>query len=203
MTKSLLLVVTTTLLLLIACLPAAMGLLNIFSSPKKQRQTLKVEILELAKQTDRGLEVSTEEAAAMQTLFSRLEKLNPTRAPLASGLVTGIWDLKYTTSKQILGSKNFRRVGPILQTLDTERLTAENAEVVDYGIFRLSRKVNAELTPVSPSEVAVQFKQFTFGDVVKINAPEAFKGRLDITYVDENFRLSRGDKGNIFVLTRV
>ena len=159
----------------------------------------------MAIQTNRGLDIDSDGVNKMQAMFERLEKLNPTRAPLASGLVTGVWDLKYTTSAAILGSKSFRRVGPILQTLDTKALTAENAEVVDYFGFKISRKVSAELKPISPSEVAVQFKQFSFGpgDALKIKAPEAFKGRLDITYVDADFRLSRGDKGNLFVLTRV
>jgi hypothetical protein len=39
---------------------------------------------------------------------------------------------------------------------------------------------------------------------IGFDAPkDKFKGALDITYLDEEFRLTRGDKGNIFVLTRM
>lgn len=53
---------------------------------------------------------------------------------------------------------------------------------------------------MSKSKVAVQFKQFSIGPIT-FNAPSSFKGELDVTYLDKEVRLSRGDKGNIFVLT--
>lgn len=84
--------------------------------------------------------------------------------------------------------------------IDAVNLKAENSETVDYGLFKVDRKVTADLTPMSKSKVAVQFKQFSIGPL-KFNAPSSFKGELDVTYVDANVRLSRGDKGNIFVLT--
>jgi len=75
-------------------------------------------------------------------------------------------------------------------------------QVVQYVNFlRVPRKVTAALSPLSRTKVAVQFKVFSIGPF-KINAPSTAKGELDITYVDEDFRLSRGDKGNLFVLTR-
>ena len=66
----------------------------------------------------------------------------------------------------------------------------------------MARSVKAELSPVSASKVDVQFKEFTIANFLKIKAPSSFKGSLDITYVDNDLRLSRGDKGNIFVLTK-
>ena len=85
--------------------------------------------------------------------------------------------------------------------IDAINLKAQNSETVDYGLFKIDRKVTADLTPISKSKVAVQFKQFSIGPLLKFNAPSSFKGELDVTYVDSNVRLSRGDKGNIFVLT--
>lgn len=85
--------------------------------------------------------------------------------------------------------------------LDSKALTAANKEVVNYFGFKINRKVTAALTPISKSKVAVQFKKFTIGPV-SFNAPSSFKGMLDVTYLDEELRLSRGDKGNLFVLTR-
>lgn len=63
------------------------------------------------------------------------------------------------------------------------------------------RQVTAELTPTSSSAVDVQFQEFTFGPL-KVQASENAKGALDITYVDDEMRISRGNEGNLFVLVR-
>ena len=174
---------------------------NFISQP--QRIKLKNEVLDLARDTNRGLTESTEQMEKMRALFEKLEKLNPTPNPLKTTLVNGDWNLEYTTSDSILGRGGSPRVGPIVQMIDTTTLTAQNSETVKYfGLFSVPRKVTAELRPVNNQLTDVQFKRFSIGPV-GFNAPESFKGSLDITYVDDELRLSRGDKGNIFVLTRM
>lgn len=64
------------------------------------------------------------------------------------------------------------------------------------------RSVTAELSPVDGQLTNVQFKRFSLGPL-GFDAPESFKGSLDVTYLDGDLRLTRGDKGNIFVLTRM
>lgn len=169
---------------------------------QQQRAALKGELLQLSKETERGLKADSEDQSRVLELFEKLEKLNPTKQPLQSDKVNGDWSLQYTTSDSILGKGGFPREGSILQKIDTTTLRAENSEVVNYfGIFKLPRKVSAELSPRNGHITDVQFKRFSLGPI-GFNAPESFKGYLDVTYVDEDFRLSRGDKGNIFVLTR-
>ena len=63
-------------------------------------------------------------------------------------------------------------------------------------------QVAAELTPETKSRVGVQFKQFKLLGLIPITAPESAKGKLDTTYLDEELRVSRGDRGNLFVLER-
>lgn len=174
---------------------------NFISQP--QRTKLKNEILDLARDTKRGLTESTEQMEKMKGLFEKLEKLNPTPNPLKTTLVNGDWSLEYTTSDSILGRGGAPRVGPIVQMIDTTTLSAQNSETVKYfGVFSVPRKVTAELRPVNNQLTDVQFKRFSIGPVA-FNAPESFKGSLDVTYLDDELRLSRGDKGNIFVLTRM
>ncbi len=60
----------------------------------------------------------------------------------------------------------------------------------------------ATLKPLSKSKVAVQFQTFYILSLIPIKAPPTARGELDITYLDEDLRISRGDKGNLFVLSR-
>jgi hypothetical protein len=66
----------------------------------------------------------------------------------------------------------------------------------------LDVQVKAELTPETSSRVAVQFKEFKIFGLIPVKAPPSARGKLDTTYLDEDLRISRGDKGNLFVLER-
>jgi hypothetical protein len=178
-----------------------------FFNTKQNRSQLKSKILSLASETQRGLTATMSQKEEMDQLFRQLEKLNPTPNPLIPSKnkpsVNGDWDLKYTTSDSILGKGGFPRVGPIVQNIDTVTLSARNSEVVKYGyLINVPRSVTAELSPVNGKVTKVQFKRFMLGPV-GFDAPDSFRGSLDITYLDEDMRLTRGDKGNIFVLTRM
>eukprot|EP00567_Pseudictyota_dubia_P010657 CAMPEP_0197452262 /NCGR_PEP_ID=MMETSP1175-20131217/31620_1 /TAXON_ID=1003142 /ORGANISM="Triceratium dubium, Strain CCMP147" /LENGTH=160 /DNA_ID=CAMNT_0042985229 /DNA_START=264 /DNA_END=746 /DNA_ORIENTATION=- len=152
--------------------------------------------------TKRGLAETPEQREKIASLFEQLERTNPVKKPLNSDKVNGVWSLRYTTSDSILGRNGSPRVGPILQKIDTENLCAENSEVVRYfNIIDVPRRVTAILTPQSDRLTNVQFDRFSVGPV-GFKAPESFRGFLDVTYLDDELRLTRGDKGNIFVLTR-
>jgi len=67
---------------------------------------------------------------------------------------------------------------------------------------------------LTPCKVAVNFKRFNlFGGKISFAAPARARGELDTTYLHDGviaegivaekaLRISRGDKGNLFVLTR-
>ena len=181
------------------------NLSDIFISANERRSNLKSLILDLANESKRGLIATDEQKDEMEKLFVRLEELNPTRNPLTSKKpsVNGDWDLRYTTSDSILGKGGAPRVGPIIQTIDTTTLSAKNSEVVRYGFVDVPRSVTAELSPVNGMFTEVKFKRFMLGPIGFDAPKDKFKGALDITYLDDELRLTRGDKGNIFVLTRM
>eukprot|EP00581_Thalassiosira_minuscula_P035774 CAMPEP_0184455954 /NCGR_PEP_ID=MMETSP0740-20130409/25243_1 /TAXON_ID=385413 /ORGANISM="Thalassiosira miniscula, Strain CCMP1093" /LENGTH=215 /DNA_ID=CAMNT_0026827937 /DNA_START=17 /DNA_END=664 /DNA_ORIENTATION=+ len=179
---------------------------NLFESKNGRRTQLKKDILELASETKRGLTATEDQEQEMERLFKQLESLNPTRNPLIINEkqpnVNGDWSLEYTTSDSILGKGGNPRVGPIIQNIDTTTLSAQNREVVRYGFVDVPRSVTSELSPVDGKFTDVKFKRFQLGPI-GFDAPDKFRGSLDITYLDDEMRLTRGDKGNIFVLTRM
>lgn len=162
----------------------------------------KSKLLGLSRKVNRGLTETPEERAEILKLFEQLEKSSLSKSTLASKDLSAVWNLEYTTSDAILGRNDVPKFGPVLQTIDAGNLKAKNAEVrLYFGFLKVPVEVTANLTPTSPSRVDVQFKQFTIGPV-SFPAPNSFQSWLDVTYVDRDIRLSRGAKGNIFVLSR-
>lgn len=165
--------------------------------------SLKADLIDLAAKLNRGAGCTEEEQQQVEALASRLEAQNPNPSPLTSPLINGRWQLAYTTSASILGTNRrmMKPVGPIFQTLDVPTLTAKNEETVRFLWFKLKRSVQAAIEPVlsSVSKVIVRFQLFRIG-FLRIKAPKTAIGELDTTYLDSELRISRGDKGNIFVL---
>ncbi|KXZ56947.1 hypothetical protein GPECTOR_1g854 [Gonium pectorale] len=180
---------------------ARAGIFSFFKTSNKveQRTALKEELLDRLSGLDRGAQASPEDKADVDRLAAELERLNPTPQPLkAPQLLSGKWRLLYTTSASILATNRpppLRPQGPIYQTIDAENLKARNNE--SWPFFN---QVTADLTPLSASKVAVQFRTFKLLGLISITAPPSARGELAVTYLDEDLRISRGDKGNLFVL---
>lgn len=69
---------------------------------------------------NRGVSADEEDKQQVEQLAKELERLNPTKKPLASPLVNGQWKLVYTTSASILGTSKppfLRPQGPIYQLI--------------------------------------------------------------------------------------
>ena len=180
------------------------GLLDGFANPfggggsTAKRDAAKAALLAAIEGCERGLRATDDRKRDIDALASALEKLNPNKRALRCDLINGEWELLYTTSASILGANRpwpFRPIGPIYQTIDARRARARNRET-----FPFFNAVDADLTPKSPSAADVQFVRFSIFGILGVDAPASARGALDTTYLDEELRVGRGDKGNLFVL---
>ncbi|KAK3287652.1 hypothetical protein CYMTET_4852 [Cymbomonas tetramitiformis] len=168
--------------------------------PRSERAERKAELLHSIKGLNRGASASEEDRNVVDAFAKSCEAVNPHPASLECPLINGQWRLIYTTSESILGSSRpapFRPAGPIFQYIDTSKMAALNRET--WPFFN---EVKASLTATSKSEVAVQFTFFKLLGLLPVKAPPTATGDLNTTYVDEELRIGRGNKGNLFVLLK-
>ncbi|KAL0051262.1 hypothetical protein WJX82_004403 [Trebouxia sp. C0006] len=138
--------------------------------------------------------------ASATDVNSKKEELLAAIQPLQRGVSATEDDQKDVEQliKKLEKSKRpavLRPNGPIFQYIDAPNGKARNQE--SWPFFN---SVAADLSPETNSRVGVQFTQFKIFGLLPITAPESAKGKLDTTFVDEELRISRGDKGNLFVL---
>uniref|UniRef100_A0A7N0RH08 Plastid lipid-associated protein/fibrillin conserved domain-containing protein n=1 Tax=Kalanchoe fedtschenkoi TaxID=63787 RepID=A0A7N0RH08_KALFE len=171
-----------------------------FLKKGKDAKELKEELLEAIAPLDRGAEATPEDQERIDQLARKLEAANRVKEPLKSDLLNGKWELIYTTSTSILQRERpkFLRSRTNYQAINVDTLRAQNQES-----FPFFNQVTADLTPLSPSKVAVKFDYFKILGLIPVKAPDRARGELDITYLDEDLRISRGDKGNLFILKMV
>ncbi|MFN7658255.1 MAG: PAP/fibrillin family protein, partial [Dolichospermum sp.] len=139
--------------------------------------------------------------------------------------------LLYTTSKALLNIDRlpFFQLGQIYQCIRVETNSVYNIAEI-YGIPALEGLVSvvAQFTPLSPSRLQVKFQRSiigfqrligytTPGNFVQQIESGHFKNKLafdfpiqsqqqqawlDITYLDDDLRIARGNEGNVFVLSK-
>lgn len=191
----------------------------------------KAELLQAIAGKNRGLLASEADNLAILAAVARLEEFNPTPRPLeAADKLDGNWRLLYTTSTELLGISRFPvlRLGQIYQCIRVNTQQIYNiAEVTSLPLLEGLVSVAARFEPVSDRRVDVGFergifglqrmigylspsqfiqqiesgKRFTAADF-RINSTER-KGWLDVTYLDDDLRIGRGNEGSVFVLTKV
>ncbi|HEY9646379.1 MAG TPA: PAP/fibrillin family protein, partial [Chroococcidiopsis sp.] len=167
---------------------------------------------------------------AIMAAIAQLEDRNPTPRPLeAAEMLEGNWRLLYTTSAELLGIDRFPllKLGQIYQFIALrDRKIYNIAEV--YGLPYLEGLVSvaAEFEATSERRVNVRFERLILGlqRWVGYRSPSTFieaiatgkrfaavdvsiqnrdrMGWLEITYLDGDMRIGRGNEGNVFVLTK-
>ncbi|NER85333.1 MAG: fibrillin [Leptolyngbya sp. SIO1D8] len=151
----------------------------------------------------------------------------------AKNRLEGAWRLLYTTSRELLGIDNIPlyRLGQIYQCIYlAERRIYNIAEVFGLPWLEGLVSVSARFEAVSEKRVDVRFERGVFGlqRVMGYETPQSFiqklqteeklpiwqgfdfrinrdrqAGWLDITYLDDDLRIGRGNQGSIFVLRKV
>ncbi|MBE9046611.1 PAP/fibrillin family protein [Pleurocapsales cyanobacterium LEGE 10410] len=190
----------------------------------------KAELLEAIAGKNRGLLANEIDNVRVLSAIQQLEDTNPTKQPLeAKDLLNGDWRLLYTTSKGILGLDRFPllKMGQIYQCIRVSEAKVYNiAEIIGLPMLEGLVSVAATFEPVSDKRVNVMFERSIIGlqRLFGYNTPAKFiqqiesgkkffpfdfkierteqKGWLDITYLDEDMRIGRGNEGNVFVLTK-
>lgn len=191
----------------------------------------KNELLEAIAGKNRGILASSSDRTAILAAIAQLEDLNPTPAPVESvALLNGDWRLLYTDSQGLLGFEKIPLVqlGEIYQCVRAFEGKVYNlAEIQGIPYLEGLISVEARFEALTEKRVNVFFQQSLFGlqrvmnysqpDIwieqleagqkpmaAKIDIdPERPPGWLDITYLDEDLRIGRGNRGSVFVLTKV
>jgi hypothetical protein len=187
----------------------------------------KAELIRDLAQFDRGLK-PLDQGTLTQIL--NLEAQTPNPRPLeAMNLLVGDWRLVYTNSQGILGLDRFPlfQLGEVYQSIRAEGLRLYNvAEIRGLPLLSGIVSVAATFTPVSEVRVAVRFERAIVGPqgwmgyqgpagfIEKIERGERVwgldaklpvreaQGWLDITYLDGDLRIGRGNEGSLFVLVK-
>ncbi len=190
----------------------------------------KRELLEAIAGKNRGLLATAADKQAILSLIAQLEDRNPNPRPTeALDLLEGDWRLLYTTSRGILGIDQLPlfKLGQVYQCIRTKDSQVYNIAEI-YGLPYLEGiiSVAAEFEAVSERRVKVTFKRSLSGlqRLIDYQSPSNFieqiesgkkftaidftienreqRGWLDITYLDEDMRIGRGNEGSTFVLTK-
>ncbi|KAK7412077.1 hypothetical protein VNO78_03524 [Psophocarpus tetragonolobus] len=164
-------------------------------------RSLKVELYQAIAPLDRGTEATPEDQQRVDQIARKLEAKNSVKEPLKCDLLNGKWELLYTTSQSILQTqrpKFLRPIGKIYQAINVDTLRAQNIET--WPFFN---QATANLVPLNSRRVAVKFDFFKIASLITIKSPGSGRGQLEITYLDEDLRISRGNRGNLFILKMV
>ncbi|KAK7302447.1 hypothetical protein RJT34_13337 [Clitoria ternatea] len=172
-----------------------------FLTKERDVESLKMDLYQTIAPLDRGAEATPEDQQRVDQIARKLEAVNPLKEPLKSDLLNGKWELLYTTSQSILQTqrpKFLRPNGKIYQAINVDTLRAQNIETWPFY-----NQATANLVPLNTRRVAVKFDFFKIASLIPIKSPGSGRGQLEITYLDEDLRISRGNGGNLFILKMV
>lgn len=175
--------------------------------PAESAADCRTELLQLLR--DRGHPGSAAEAPRVRELLQRLEHLQPANLAVESDRLTGVWELRWSS-----GQQPYLTVAPWLenlQLLDPRRSRAMNLLRLAGPIAPLAGiAVQAKIAVEGLQRVSVRFVrggwlgprigQQRLQLLREVN--QSFPAWLDITVVDDDLRVCRGNAGTLFALVR-
>jgi hypothetical protein len=175
--------------------------------------------------------LSNDLVAEIGELTQTLESLNPFPQPLLYGvsLLDGIWQLHYSTAREIRSLNRLPfglTLQRVYQIIDTKNASFFNIAFVKHPLNLVQGyvKVTATFTPaidekemIPKQKINVNFdkRYLSINNIFGIKTPwfdpiKVFNARnpegripsLNITYIDESFRIGRGGDGSLFILSK-
>ncbi|OKH37102.1 fimbrial protein [[Phormidium ambiguum] IAM M-71] len=169
--------------------------------------------------------------AEIEDLTTQLESYNPNPHPLvnAISLLDGSWQLQYSTAREIRSLVSLPlglKLGKVYQVINVSNKEFFNLAFVQHSLGLVSGyvRVTASFEPAVENSLSVPDKRInvyfdkrylSIDKIIGINTPqlEPFKvvtannpvnrvATLDITYLDEDFRIGRGGDGSLFILKK-
>jgi hypothetical protein len=190
----------------------------------------KTQLLKAIAGLNRGLLAQPSDRQIILDAIDHLEDENPTPQPIESNLLAGDWRLIYTTNSNLLfiDLPPLVRLGQIYQSVRPATGKLYNIAEVISGFPGLSGLIciSAKFTALSDKRIDVKFQRWIIGlqNLLDYQSPEELVEKiesgnpmtaldlpidernqdnwLDITYLDEDLRIGRGHRGNLFVLTK-
>lgn len=166
----------------------------------------------------------------IEQLTKELENLNPHPLPLlyTPNLLEGTWQLQYSTAREIRSLDSLPlglKVGKVYQVINVGNKEFFNLAQVQHPLKLISGhvKVTASFEPaintsgLADKRINVYFDQRYLAiekivgiatpklnpfKVIKANNPRGRVAILDITYIDETFRIGRGGDQSLFILNK-
>ncbi|XP_024542843.1 plastid lipid-associated protein 3, chloroplastic isoform X2 [Selaginella moellendorffii] len=193
-------------------------------SPSSRRRSYALCLIQI-------VDATSEQKQKILSLVEELERMNPTENPVNSHLLSGTWALLYTAplNEEIVDRYAGTEEGPFLsrikplafgtikQTRSLQIIDSINGSVkniADFSFLGINGSLCINAAAVKSLEpdtqgvrLLVTFESFvlTINRIRVATISLAFikpKGWVDTTYLDDDMRVGRGDKGSIFVAVR-
>ena len=185
----------------------------------------KASVLRATSGTARGRLTTASERAAILVEIYKLEEMNRAERPAYSPLINGAWALVY--QNPLVEEENPETVeGPFLSLFqpltrglvstksNLQRINVEAGSIENLAEFALLGRITGYLNihgsavKISDSRIEVGFIdcELKIGSLRPLTIPLQWvkaRGWVETTFIDETLRIGRGDKGSVFVATRI
>ncbi|XP_044489726.1 probable plastid-lipid-associated protein 4, chloroplastic isoform X4 [Mangifera indica] len=170
--------------------------LTIFSSPKPKPPPYLVLRPKKPQHTIRSVSFFPGFSTKSKDAKTLKEELYQAIASLDRGAEASPEDQEYVDQL----ARQLESVNEIKEPLKSNLLNGKWELLYTTSQSILKTKATANLVPLNSKRVAVKFDYFRIANLIPIKSPGSGRGQLEITYLDDELRISRGDRGNLFIL---